>query len=96
MVWFKVIGQKKLSKDITLWKNPNIVESGRIKDNFIKIIIYLKSCKDMNQALIYLKVCGLTFDCDLLLHAKGKNNLQEYNSSWCKQSSYEKKMKRYG
>ncbi|GBC40959.2 BTB/POZ protein [Rhizophagus irregularis DAOM 181602=DAOM 197198] len=52
----------------------------------------LSRIKDLDRALFYCDEFGPAFDTDLLVYVNDDDCLNEYNSSGCKQRSYEKKL----
>ncbi|UZO09130.1 uncharacterized protein OCT59_029367 [Rhizophagus irregularis] len=84
-----------------IWKNSCEGEWGKTKDSFIFSFknknnvkdTILSRIKDLDRALFYCDEFGPAFDTDLLVYVNDDDCLNEYNSSGCKQRSYEKKVR---
>jgi hypothetical protein len=84
-----------------IWKNSCDGEWGKTRDSFIFSFknknnfkdTILSRIKDLNRALFYCDEFGPAFGTDLVIYVKDNDCLKEYNSSGCKQRSYEKKIR---
>ncbi|GES77262.1 hypothetical protein GLOIN_2v1481345 [Rhizophagus clarus] len=84
-----------------MWKNSCDGEWGKTKDSFLFSFknknnfkgTILSRVKDLDRALFYCNEFGPAFDTDLLIYVNGDDCSKEYNSSGCKQRSYEKRIR---
>ncbi|GET57454.1 hypothetical protein RhiirA1_532337 [Rhizophagus irregularis] len=75
-----------------MFKSLNISHIITFIKNNVKVTI-LSRVKDLDRALFNCDEFGPAFDTDLLVYVNDDDCLNEYNSSGCKQRSYEKKIK---
>ncbi len=73
----------------------SFIFSFKSKDSFIKDAI-LSNVKDMSRALFYHKQNGPCFSRDLIIYSSTSNEFKDYDNVYCKQESYERKIRDAG